>query len=127
MEQSNRVFFNNGKGAFTKSIAFGDAKAPSYTVATGDLDLDGDVDIVIGNSRQKNVIYFNEAQGIKFRSVAFGQIAGTYSVEVGDLNGDKFPDIVAGNSGAHNFIYFNQGKQGKAGEVLPGKRIALNH
>ncbi|MFL2943238.1 MAG: FG-GAP repeat protein, partial [Limisphaerales bacterium] len=64
---------------------------------------------------------------IKFRSVAFGQIAGTYSVEVGDLNGDKFPDIVVGNSGAHNFIYFNQGKQGKAGEVLPGKRIALNH
>ena len=103
------------------------AKAPSYTVATGDLDLDGDVDIVIGNSRQKNVIYFNEAQGIKFRSVDFGQIAGTYSVEVGDLNGDKFPDIVVGNSGAHNFIYFNQGKQGKAGEVLPGKRIALNH
>ena len=82
VEQSNRVFFNNGKGAFTKSIAFGDEQAPSYTVATGDLDLDGDVDIVIGNSRQKNVIYFNEAQGIKFRSVAFGQIAGTYSVEV---------------------------------------------
>ena len=27
----------------------------------------------------------------------------------------------------HHFIYFNQGKQGKAGEVLPGKRIALNH
>ena len=48
-------------------------------------------------------------------------------MEVGDLNGDKFPDIVVGNSGAHNFIYFNQGKQGKAGEVLPGKRIALNH
>ena len=127
VEQPNRVFFNNGKGAFTKSIAFGDEQAPSYTVATGDLDLDGDVDIVIGNSRQKNVIYFNEAQGIKFRSVAFGQIAMTYSVVVGDLNGDKFPDIVVGNSGAHNFIYLNQGKHGKAGEVLPGKRIALNH
>jgi len=75
--------------------------------------LDGDIDIVIGNARQKNGIYLNEAKGSRFRSIPFGEAAATYCVELGDLNGDKYPDIVVGNSGANNYVYLNTGKLGK--------------
>ena len=94
-------------------------------MATSDIDRDGDMDIVIGNAGQKNVIYFNENKGTKFRSITFGQTARTYCVEVGDLNADKFPDIVAGNSGSHNFIYLNKGKQDQTAGVLPAQAIVL--
>ena len=83
------------------------------------------MDIVIGNAGQKNVIYYNENKGTKFRSITFGQTDRTYSVEVGDLNADKFPDIITGNSGSRNFIYLNKGTQDQAAGVLPAQAITL--
>ena len=121
------MFYNDGKGTFTKSTAFGGAQAPSYSVAAADLDQDGDMDIVIGNAGQKNVVYLNEDKGNRFRSVTFGEAASaTYCVELGDLNGDKYPDIVAGNSGTHNYVYLNVGKAAKVDVIVRRQDYPLN-
>lgn len=82
---------------------------PTTSVAIGDLNGDGTLDIVMGNDNEPNVIYFNNAT-INFDTKY--ALAGNYAttgIAVGDLNGDGLLDIVVGNYNQPNRIYFNQG------------------
>ena len=55
--RANRLWLNDGSGQFTESRAtLGDAD--SYSLATGDLDADGDLDVFVGNDGE-NTIWWN--------------------------------------------------------------------
>ncbi|MDH5643217.1 MAG: FG-GAP-like repeat-containing protein, partial [Gemmatimonadota bacterium] len=58
--QMNEVYLNNGSGQFTVGYALGTEKATTYAVPAGDLDGDGDVDIVVANDRAENWVYLND-------------------------------------------------------------------
>lgn len=75
--QANEVFINTtvrrrtpvhiaaggGYGRFTLAYTLGSELTTSYAVPAGDLDGDGDLDVVVGNDRAQNLIYSNDGTG----------------------------------------------------------------
>jgi hypothetical protein len=111
--------------------AFGSGQERSWSIAVADIDLDGDIDAVVGNAnidtwaqdrdgdgvndvigdRPLNVssrIYINEGKG-RFAAgpaVGFGH-DNTRPVALGDVDGDGDQDIVMGNDCQPNNVFFN--------------------
>jgi len=81
--------------------------ATPYALTVGDLNKDGDIDVVVGNVEASSVVYFNDGTGRKFTPVTFGDNKGAvYGLAIGDLDGDGSPDIAAARSDAPNVVYF---------------------
>lgn len=80
-------------------------------VASGDVDGDGDRDLVLGSFGQ-NRLYLNDGQG-RFTDVTATRMptAGdtTSAAALGDIDGDGDLDMVIGNHGP-NRLYLNDGK-----------------
>ncbi|MXZ39358.1 MAG: hypothetical protein F4Z19_14125, partial [Holophagales bacterium] len=63
-EQPNQLFENLGDGRFRERLEVGlDPVRTSRGSAVGDLDLDGDLDIVVVNSNQPSEVYENRTSG----------------------------------------------------------------
>ncbi len=61
--QPNEVFVNNGAARFTVSYELGPRSATTYAVPAGDLDGDGDSDVVVANDLAENWVYLNDGTG----------------------------------------------------------------
>jgi enediyne biosynthesis protein E4 len=87
-------------------------------LAIGDLDNDGDLDLVLGSEAGPNSILWNE-DGLNFRKQAHG--AGpTRAITLVDVDADGWRDLVlTRNTGAINY-WRNQGDGSFVQEVLPG-------
>jgi len=79
------------------------------SIALGDIDDDGDLDVVAGNSTVASVIYLNDGAGSFTRHQTLLDVSATRSVVLGDINGDGALDIVMGNHGGVNRLYLNNG------------------
>jgi hypothetical protein len=100
------VLLGAGNGAFTQAPGspFAVGTRPT-SLATGDLNGDGNVDLVVANNGSNNVTVllgtgsggFNEANGSPF-----GSGTKPNSVAVGDFDGDGRPDIVVANYGSND-------------------------
>ena len=89
---------------------FGTGSDLSYSVAFGDLDGDGDLDLAVGNNPEQNVVYLNDGSGNFTTSRNFGTgTDATVSVALGDIEGDGDLDIVVGNELEQNVVYLNDG------------------
>ena len=83
-------------------------------LAIGDLDGDGDLDLLIGNgegSPQQNQVFWNDGLG-RFADATTGSWPPiqdvTLSIALGDVDGDRDLDAVVGNRGVNSF-YLNNG------------------
>ncbi|MEZ5964025.1 MAG: VCBS repeat-containing protein [Planctomycetota bacterium] len=113
--QAVLVYLNDGHGNFGTERRFVTGQGPTG-IAAGDLDGDGDVDLVTANFRfnEEDVsVLWNDG------TAAFGQrvdlpITGLRPrrVAVGDLNGDGRPEVVASlRNGSPDFaVWINQGQ-----------------
>ncbi|NTV64383.1 MAG: VCBS repeat-containing protein, partial [Oscillochloris sp.] len=91
-------------------VCLGGANLRTRSVAAGDLDGDGDNDLVLGNEGQPNAVYLNNGSGAFTSSSPFGSGSDTtLALALGDLNGDGLLDIAAGNYQDQSAIFFNQG------------------
>lgn len=102
----------------------------TLSVAIGDLNRDGNLDMVIGN-RGQNVLYLNNGRGVSMKQIFFGGAEATTDLAVGDLNGDGLLDIIAYNVGAPSIIYQGDGlgnfvqQESLTTDATVGDRIVL--
>ncbi|MFT5469839.1 MAG: tetratricopeptide (TPR) repeat protein [Verrucomicrobiales bacterium] len=118
----NSLLRNDGSGRFvdvTFATGLGVAHYPSQTAEWADFDLDGDLDLFIGNESDKSIrapcqLFRNEGRSGEF--VQFVDVAPAAGVENlryakgvswGDFDGDRFPDLYVSNQGFDNRLYQN--------------------
>jgi hypothetical protein len=103
------VYVNDGTGNLREGFKFQDRTRVPYALSTGDLNLDGRADIVIGYISARPSVFFNTGKGSQFTQVEFGDGKGSaYGFALGDLNGDGALDIAHARSGAPNVVYFSR-------------------
>lgn len=109
---------NNGSGGFSaRPLALG---PQTTSITTGDIDLDGDIDIVVGSYSGPRV-YRNDGNFV-FIDVSPIWLTGVsnntvLSVALGDLNGDGWLDLVCGRQNINTDLVLMH--SGATGFVVP--------
>ncbi|WP_143872214.1 putative Ig domain-containing protein [Catenovulum sediminis] len=80
-------------------------------VAYGDIDNDGDIDLIYANRGQANQLYLNDGDG-GFSSTAISvaeESVNSQSIVLADFDGDGYLDLAVGNYEEPNKIHLNDG------------------
>src|SRR5256712_8960290 len=114
----NFVFDQSARSGFGAGVALVPSETSATTaIALGDVDGDGDLDLVAGNAgtpAQTGKLYLNDGTGAFSVAAAalFPSDAGaTTAIALADVNGDGFVDLVVGNNNQRNRVYLNRGRQ----------------
>jgi hypothetical protein len=93
-------------GSFAEPVPLGPASARPYALAVHDLDGNGRPDVIVGYTRSRPIVFFNDGPG-RFTAVPFGDAEGVvYGFGVGDFDEDGLLDLVVARSDARNMVYF---------------------
>jgi hypothetical protein len=87
--------------------------ASTRSIELGDVDGDGDLDVLAGNQNQTNRLYLNNGTSTPFSGVLGSDIGSetdnTMSIKLGDVDGDGDLDVLVGNYNSVNRLYLNNG------------------
>ena len=118
-QHPNSLLHNNGDGTFsdvTRSSGIYSSH-PTQTAAWADINLDGHLDLFIGNESQSNRLHYcelfiNQGDGTFLEQAALhnlGKIKGfVKGVSFGDINNDGWPDLYISMLGNKNRLFINQ-------------------
>ena len=112
-KQPNSLLQNDGTGRFydvTFSVGLADVRAPTQTAAWADFDLDGDLDLFVGNELVDSQLFRND--GAKFVDIAAeagatNEAGYAKAVAWGDYDNDRYPDLYISNLGQPNRLLHN--------------------
>lgn len=110
---ANSLLRNIGEGRFrdvTRDVGMAEVHYPTQTAAWADFDLDGHLDLFVGNEDFPCQLFRNDGNG-QFHDVArrAGVENNRYAKAVvwGDYDNDGYPDIYVSNYDAPNRLYHN--------------------
>jgi hypothetical protein len=113
LDQANRLYLNNSTANPFNGVSGSNITTDTHktiSVALGDVDRDGDLDLVAGNWWQVNRLYLNNGDGtFASGSDITSDANATWSVTLGDVDRDGDLDLVAGNWSQTNRLYLNNG------------------
>ncbi|HEY6194729.1 MAG TPA: FG-GAP-like repeat-containing protein [Candidatus Eisenbacteria bacterium] len=78
-------------------------------VALGDVDGDGDLDLVRGNLAEGSTLYLNVGGTFGSAPAWTGPVENTRAVALGDVDGDGDLDLIVGNDGGAAELFLNHG------------------
>jgi len=119
------IYFNHGDGTFGAAHPYFVGRRPRE-IAVSDVDLDGDLDLVVGVIGTTNTPIFDVAVLYNDGTGSFSEpsrfLAGDqdafwfglrpWSVRAGDVNGDGYPDLVVGHAYQFCSVLINDGAGG---------------
>ena len=80
------------------------------SVSIADIDVDGDLDLLIGGLDGAPDLYLNDGSGwFQRRTLSLERAGGTHALHVADMDADGWPDLVAIGSQAGGGVYRNAG------------------
>ncbi len=108
--EPNRVFWNDGHARFHLVTDLPGGAFATFAVTTGDIDNDGDPDILIANAVVADVLLRNDGGLFTDLSAALGfnPRQTTWSCVIADLDHDGRNDLALGGSG-RLFLHHNEG------------------
>lgn len=93
---------------FTKSSqTLGNTR--TFGLAAGDVDLDGDKDIIMANYIGASVLWLNDGNSTFTQSTQIFNISEVHDADIADFNGDTYPDILLVSHADPGRVYFNNG------------------
>ncbi|MFM7846709.1 MAG: CRTAC1 family protein [Planctomycetota bacterium] len=116
------IYYSQGDGTFVDASSAAGLKpdGKGLGVIAVDVDLDGDLDLYVGNDTVENFLYLNDGQG-RFSEVGLaagvatddrGVPDGSMGVDACDYNNDGQPDLWAANYEREAFaLYRNEGAE----------------
>jgi hypothetical protein len=107
----SRIYFNDGKAGFARTMPFGPADAAARVGAAADFDGNGTIDLAVGDEKAASlVVYMNDGKGRLTAGFRVSDAKKTpYALIAGDLNDDRHPDIVFGYTSGPHAVFFNDG------------------
>ncbi len=106
--EANRLYRNDGGVLTHTAVWTSDEVERTYSVAWGDYDGDGDLDLAAGNWGQPIRLYRNDSGVLTIRAVWSSILSDlVQSVAWGDYDGDGDLDLAAGNWSGRNRLYRN--------------------
>ena len=107
LDVSNPVFYwrrNDGTGQFsgTESVALAGGAGSRLTLEAGDVDSDGDVDVVVGNTNLGNTqLLRNDGTGTFAPETSLPVAGAAYHVRLADVDGDLDLDLLTATASAN--------------------------
>jgi hypothetical protein len=116
-DQQHEYYLGDGKGGFAEVSERLPAKSEANGLDIGDVNGDGFIDVIVGNTGGENMnfVWLNDPKKPGYfmdqSNAALPDVhTETQSIKLADLNGDGIMDLITGNEVPPNRLFINDGK-----------------